>query len=267
MNIFRLFGQSNPELKFTKQYFKKLKTEVQGLELVSLKELEIKTKHNGKDLTHYLNNAYSEYVREGENKNEVFDRYIKSALTLYQPKPAFSHDQIVPNIKDWRYLKELKRIQQNDEIEYVYEKYNDELLIFYAQDTEHSISYLVKDDIKEYNIEIEILKEKSIKNLLNILPNIESHGEDGYFMLTAGGDYEASLILEESIWTKENFQVNGEIIIGVPARDLVLITGSEDKEGLERLKSTVTEVNQTGNHLVSDKLFILRDGKFEVYKQ
>jgi uncharacterized protein YtpQ (UPF0354 family) len=263
--MFGLFGQSNPELKFTKQYFKRLKNQVTGLELVSLSELEIKTKHNGKDLTHYLNNAYSEYVRETENPDEIFDRYIKSAMTLYQPKPEFSHDKIVPNIKDWLYLEELRKIQPNNEIEYVYEKYNDELYIFYAQDTEHSISYLVKENIEEYQIETTGLKEKAIKNLLNILPEIQSHGENGYFMLTAGGDYEASLILEESIWTKDNFNVNGEIVIGIPTRDLVLITGSENEEGIKRLKEIINEVNQTGNHLVSDKLFSWRNGKFEVF--
>jgi len=265
INMLGLFGQSNPELKFTKQYFKKLKREVQGLELISLKELEIKTKYNGKDLTHLLNNAYSEYVREEENKNEVFERYIKSALTLYHPKPEFSFDKIVPNIKDWRYLEELRKIQQHKEVEYVYERYNDELYIFYAQDSEHSISYLIKNDIKEYEIETEGLKENSIKNLLNILPEIKSHGENGYFILTAGGDYEASLILEQSIWTKENFAVKGEIVIGIPARDLVLITGSEDEEGIKRLKETINEVNQTGNHLVSEKIFIWKQGKFEIY--
>lgn len=264
--MFGLFGQSNPELKFTKLYLKKLKKEVQDLELVSLKELEIKTKHNGQDLTHFLNNAYSEYVREEENQNEIIDRYIKSSLILYQPKPEFSYDRIVPNIKDWRYLEELKRIHPNKEIEYVFEKYNEELYIFYAQDTEHSISYLIKDNIQEYKINTEGLKEKAVENLLNILPEIKSHGENGYFMLMAGGDYEASLILEKSIWTNENFQIKGDILIGVPARDLIFITGSEDKEGIKRMKDTIIEVNQTGNHLVSDKIFIWRDGKFEIFK-
>ncbi|MCB9278070.1 MAG: DUF1444 family protein [Lewinellaceae bacterium] len=267
MNIFGLFGPSNPELQFTRLYFKKLKKKIQGLALVSLKELEIKTKFKGNDLTHYLNNAYAEYVREKYDKNEIIDRYIRAALTLYQPKPEYSHDRIVPNIRDRRYLEELRRIRQNKEIEYVYEEYNDELYIFYAQDTEHSISYLVKDNIEEYSIETAGLKERAIKNLLNILPNIESQGENGYFMLTAGGNYEASLILVESIWTPENFNIKGEIVIGVPARDLVLITGSEDKEGLERLKSTVFEVNQTGNHLVSDKLYIYQNGKFAIFGQ
>ena len=263
--MFGLFGQSNPKLKFTKEYFKQLKKEVEGLELVCLKELEIKTKYKGKDLTHLLNNAYAEYVREEDDKSEVIERYIKSAITLYHPKPEFSPDKIVPNIKDWRYLEELKAIQENGEIAYVYEKYNEELYIFYAQDTEHSISYLVKDDIEELKIETEGLKERATKNLLKILPKIESHGENGYYMLTAGGDYEASLILENSIWPKENFKVKGNIVIGLPARDLVLITGSQDLKGLEKLKTTVLEVNQTGNHLVSDKIFIFQDGKFEIF--
>lgn len=265
--MFGLFKHTSPELKFTKQYFKKLKEEVKDIELVELSELMIKTKHNGKDLTHYLNNAYAEYLQDKDSFHEVFDRHMKSALTLYQPDQKFSHSKIVPSIKDWRYLEELKRIRPNDEIEYLYEKYNDELFIFYAQDTEHSISYLIKDNIEEYNINTEDLRATSIENLLNILPEIQSHGENGYFMLTAGGDYEASLILEESIWTKENFKVKGEIVIAVPARDLVLITGNEDREGLKRLQETIAEINQTGSYLVSDKLFIWGGGKFEVYDE
>ncbi|MFK7901150.1 MAG: hypothetical protein AB8B61_10385 [Cyclobacteriaceae bacterium] len=107
--MFRLFGQTNSELKFTKLYLKKLQKEVKGLKLVNFKELEIKTKYNGEDLTHYLDNAYSEYERKENNKNEVINRYIQSTLTLYQPTPKFSNDQIIPNIKDRRYIEELKK--------------------------------------------------------------------------------------------------------------------------------------------------------------
>jgi len=249
--MFGLFEKSNPKLKFTKEYFKKLKKHVQGLELVFLKELEIKTKHDGKDLTHYLDNAYSQFVRDKKNKSEVINTYLKSALTLYQSQPQFSYDKIVPNIKDSRFIEEIMKIQQDEDIPYVFEKYNEELYVLYAQDTENSISYLIKDNIKEYNIETEGLQKRAIENLLKILPKIESHNDNGYYKITAGGDYEASLILDKTIWTKDNFQVLGEIVIGIPARDLVLLTGSEDVAGLKRLNSTVAERNRTGHHLVS----------------
>lgn len=267
MNIFGFTGKSNPEIIFTRRFFKKLKKNVKGLELVRLKELEINTKYKDKVFGHFLNNAYAEYVREEENKNEVIERYVHSAATLYKPEPEFAPAQIVPVIKDRRYVEGLREIQQNKEAAYVFERYNEDLFIFYARDSEHSIRYLMKDDIQEYNIETEGLQKRAIENLMNVLPKIESHGENGYYMLTAGGAYEASLILVKSIWTKENFTVVGEMVIGIPARDLVLITGSEDREGLNRLKSTVMEVNQTGDHLVSDQLFIYQKGKFQIFNE
>ena len=75
----------------------------------------------------------------------------------------------------------------------------------------------------------------------------------------------SSLILLD-IWNKENFPVNGEILIGIPARDVVLLTGSNDNENIERLKKKIKEINDCGDHIVSNSVFILKNGKFEKWK-
>lgn len=264
--MFGLFKSSNKALSFTKKYYKALEKQVEGLQLISLTDLEIKTKHNEHEHTHYLDNAYSEYVRTTQNKEEVIERYILSALDLYYPKEEFSIEKIVPIIKDRRFVKEIKSLENSDQGQYVFEKYNEGLYIFYAQDLENSMSYLIQENLAEHNISRPDLRAMATNNLMTILPNIERHGDNGYFMLTAGGDYEASLILDQSIWTKEYFPVKGEIIIGIPSRDVLLITGSEEVENIARLKTTVEEINQTGDHLVSDKIFACRQGSFELFE-
>jgi len=82
-------------------------------------------------------------------------------------------------------------------------------------------------------------------------------------MLTMGGNYESSLILLD-IWKKDNFPVDGDIVIGVPARDLIFVTGSNDKENIQRIKDKVKEVNDMGDHVVSNKLFVLTENKFKI---
>ena len=77
--------------------------------------------------------------------------------------------------------------------------------------------------------------------------------------------YESSLILVEDIWTKENFPVEGEIVIGVPARDVLVVCGSEDAEGLAKLESVISDIYSGGDHIISDKKFVFRNGKFEVF--
>lgn len=265
-NMFGLFGQSNKKLDFTKEYFEILKQNISNIELISLKELEIKTKIQGNEHTHFLDNAYNEYSGDEEIKSEVINRYINSSLETYKPKTPFSLDQVVPVIKTQAYIDELLRITGQEEVNTLYEKYNSELYIFYARDLENSISYITKEEAVELNLEISNINGLAIDNLLNRV-SIERHGELGYYMVTAGGDYEASLILASSIWTKENFQVEGKIVIGVPSRDVVLVTGSENESGIETLRSKINEIHSTGSYVISNSLFILDNGKFEVWNK
>ena len=91
---------------------------------------------------------------------------------------------------------------------------------------------------------------------------IERHGENCYYMLLADGNYESSMILLD-IWNEENFKVNGDFVVGIPSRDLLIITGKNDAENIKKLKQTISEINENGDHLVSEKLFEYRNGKFE----
>ena len=47
-------------------------------------------------------------------------------------------------------------------------------------------------------------------------------------MLKAGGDYEASLLLFDDIWRDGQVKVDGDIVVAVPAKDVLLVTGSNN---------------------------------------
>jgi uncharacterized protein YtpQ (UPF0354 family) len=51
-------------------------------------------------------------------------------------------------------------------------------------------------------------------------------------MITAGGDYEASLLLFDDIWSGGQIKVEGDIVVAVPAKNVLLITGSQNRKGL-----------------------------------
>lgn len=85
-------------------------------------------------------------------------------------------------------------------------------------------------------------------------------------MVNAGGVYEASLILLPSIWTKENFPVDGDFIVAIPTRDLLMITGSKNKEGIDKLKEIVNDAYTNGNYQVSSNLFRWTGKTFEKYE-
>ena len=250
------------ETEFSTEFAKRLIDKIEGLKIYSIKGLEIQTEYeNSNEYKHFLNNCYSEYLREPESIEEVFEKYLNSSNSLYKPNETINISDILPVIKDERFIQSVLEINPDFEKNHTYEKYNDELYIFYVEDTETNINYLTQEDFEKLNIEKSELKKIAIENLTNSI-EIERHGENGYFMLLADGNYESSMILLD-IWSKENFKVNGEIVVGIPSRDLLIITGKNDTENIKKLKQTINEINENGDHLVSEKLFEYKNGKFE----
>lgn len=251
------------ENEFAKKFAKELLKKVNGLRITSIRNLEIVAEYKGvNDYKHFLDNCYLEYIGEAKLINEIIERYINAAYEIYLPKENVNPGRIFPIVKDKRFIKGLREANVDFEKSHIFESYNDELFVFYAEDRENTIHYLSKDDLKDINFPIDNLKEKAIENLENSI-KIERHGDNGYFMITAGGNYESSLILL-NIWDHENFHVKGDFVIGIPSRDVLFVTGTQDSENLHRLYDSVEKINETGDHIVSDKIFELRNGKFEV---
>ncbi|MFI2741277.1 DUF1444 family protein [Zhouia sp. PK063] len=257
------------EMDFTKWYLESLKKAYPEVIFKIESELTIKADFNGKEFSHYLDNSYKEYQLDKDSLKQVISKYVASSADLYKEKEDINIDRIIPIIKPIDYLNDLMQLAKDKEDKepwIVYEKYNDKLIIVYGEDTEKSIKYFSKDDFSGLNIDKDTLLEMAVKNLNRILPDIQSLGGDGNFGLAAGGDFEASLILLKSIWTKENFDVDGDFVIAIPNRDLLFITGSNNKAEIERIRDIAIDSYKTGNHQVSPYLFIWTGDKFEEYK-
>ncbi|WP_143017696.1 hypothetical protein [Riemerella columbipharyngis] len=66
------------------------------------------------------------------------------------------------------------------------------------------------------------------------------------------------------IWSKEHFDVKGDIVVGIPARDVLLVTGSEDTENLVKMRKIAADIFETGAHIITDSLFVFRSGIFQI---
>lgn len=252
------------ETEFALKFINFLRKKVNGIDVVYKNGLEIATKYNGGEYRHFLDNAFSEYSRDPKDLKNIIQRYIESALSMYdETEQLFSIRQIVPIVKNKRFVESLKELNgTNFESRHVYEPYNGDLFIFYAADTEYNIEYLQQKHLQELGIVKDELRQIAIENLGNML-EIKKHDGDLMYMITAGGSYEASIILM-NVWNKETFPVKGNIVVGIPTRDMLLITGSENSEGLHKLYDLIENANLNGDHLVSEKMFELVNGKFEI---
>jgi len=252
------------EKQFTQHYLKEIQKVFTEVDFKATSNLTITAKHSGLEYQHSLDNAYNQYRQNPESLDKVVSTYINAAVDIYMPAQEINIKKIVPVIKPRDYMENIKKLTQKkeDERKILFDKYDDDLVIMYGEDKDSSISYLNTDDISKLKIEKEKLLDLSLGNLKNIVTDIKRNGDDGVYMVTAGGDYEATLILWKELWKKETFPIKGEIVIAIPNRDLLLITGSEDKEGIEQIKKIANESYNAGNYEISPHLYKWNGEKF-----
>lgn len=232
-------------------------------------EMIIKSDYKGYQSRHYLENSYREYQFDKDSLSQVISKYVAAAADSFKGNHEIQIDHIVPLIRSVDFLQEVMSIAGQfgaTDSSIVYQGYNDKLIIVYAEDTKNNINYITKPEFDKLNIAKDMLLDLAVNNLIRILPDLQKFGEDGCFAIAAGGDYEASLILLKSIWSKEYLDVDGDFVIAIPNRDLLIITGSNNKNGIERVKGLATEMYQKENYQISPDLFIWTGQKFEEYK-
>jgi len=259
--------------QFTREFAESLRQSQPGLGVVIVRDLELKiTSADGRSSTSFLDNAYDMYKQEPTAKADVMQKFITAGLeTINSLKEGVVRERIVPVIKDRPWLEESRQALLSrgakEVPHYVYEDFSPDLIVLYAEDSLKNIRYLVPKDLELARIDRSELRKFACENLKRLLPKIERHGTNGLYMLTAGGDYEASLLLLDSIWNDGQMEVNGDIVIAVPTRDLLLVTGSRNPLGIEKMKQMVKEASSRGAYRLTQKLFVYRNGHFGEFKE
>jgi uncharacterized protein YtpQ (UPF0354 family) len=278
--VMGFFGCSNSGTesreKFTEEYAASLRSALPDVTVKITGPLEVRTVGKaGGETTCFLENAYTDYKASPADKADVIKRYTGSFVeTLHSAgaSDAIDTTRIVPVIKDKAYLQEVKeslkaRGVDVSKMNQVFEEYNSELVIVYAEDTPSNMRYFNADDLKKTGLQLSDLRSLAVKNLLRLVPDIKFQGSDGTYMVTAGGDYEACLLLSRSLWEGGQMKVDGEYVVAIPSRDLLLVTGSENKAGIEKLREIAAKMTKEASHGLTPLLFIYRKGTFQVYNE
>ncbi|TQV80498.1 DUF1444 family protein [Denitrobaculum tricleocarpae] len=259
---------------FAKLVLEELHSEVPDYEVRIAGRLHLTLKPpEGEAFQVYLDNAYKLYQTSPELRSDIISSYMVAWLNPGHSEVAdIDVSKVVPVIKDTGYIPRLQqsvRASGADLSEWrvpAHEPYNRELVVLFAEDTDRSIRYLSEQDLVEIGFEAENRLERAIENLRGLLPDIRLYGGNGTYGLGAGGDYEASILLLANVWKSDKIAVNGELVVAVPARNTLAVTGSEDAEGLAALRRIIASTMQEEAYTLTDRLFVYRDGRFVLYE-
>lgn len=257
----------SPE-QFTEEFRAALATAMPNATVTVIEPLHLSVKApQGETARALLDNAYSEYSGNPAAKSDVIARYVASFADSTKESGPLNPRQIVPVIKDRGWSKDVKRAAKargaDSTAEQVVEELNEDLVIVYAEDTPQNIRYFGPKDLQEAGVQKNQLRALAIENLRRILPPPEAVNGPLISMLTAGGDYVPSLLLIDEIWSGDKLDVEGEIVVAIPTRDVLLFTGSKNKEGVKKLRELAKKTAADGPYSLTDRLFVYRDGTFK----
>jgi uncharacterized protein YtpQ (UPF0354 family) len=257
--------------EFQEEFVELLEKRVPDVRVFVQRELELKiVRKDGSDYNIFLRNAYQSYQGDPKSKEDVMVRFLRAFIEDTERQgQGLDRERIVPVIKGTAFVTSTTEMlrKRGQPFTLVHESYNPELVILYAEDRAGSMRYLTEDNLKELGMSLEELRALAIQNLRRLIgDSIQLSGQDGVFMMTAGGDYDASLLLAEPIWTSGQVNVSGDIVVAIPVRGALLVTGNDDPEKIKTMREIARVLSHQAPYQLTDKLFVFRGGHFEVFE-
>jgi len=114
-------------------------------------------------------------------------------------------------------------------------------------------------------MEMNELRPLACANLTGLLGDPDIKLEQGLHRIRAGGDYDACVLLLDQFWSDANIPVDGELVTAVPARDFLVVTGSNDTAAVARLKRLAQEVASQASYRLTSQLFVRRANRWVPY--
>jgi hypothetical protein len=135
-----------------------------------------------------------------------------------------------------------------------------DLFVAYAFDSPESFRFMTGEEGGALGISFPELRQIAEDNLRDKLPEVELTSSGPVHILSAGGNFEASLLLLGDLWEQMAEQVKGSLVACAPARDLLYFTGLEERGGVRSLAQYVEKMYPQAMHPVS-KALLLREEK------
>jgi uncharacterized protein YtpQ (UPF0354 family) len=142
-----------------------------------------------------------------------------------------------------------------------------DLILFYGFDQPNYFTMVAHRDLARLSLDKRRLHSIAVANLRRTIPQPELRQiSPGVFMLTCGGNFEATTLLLDDVWQQVSAMVSGDLVVAVPARDIVIFTGTDNHDGLALMRSKVSHVLETGDHTLTRHFLVRSDTGWRLYE-
>lgn len=238
MNLFKIFSTKPDGEKFAQMMIEAIHEN--GIQRTVIYEPEgFKLKIGENDYL-YLNNAYTDYLNAKESqRKDVIQTYIKAVLSMETDIPKSLDDvvsDILPTVHSRSFFELSKlKLDKQSELETPYQVISKHLAVGLCYDTPNSVMYLNQSHLNEWRISFDDLLNKAKDNLWKKTCNQFDSLMPGVYISKYQDIYDASRLL---FWERINYlDVQGKPVAAVPDRNTLIVTGSDDENGLLYMSS------------------------------
>ncbi len=146
----------------------------------------------------------------------------------------------------------------------IHEEWFADLVVGYTVGPPYGEQWVTAADLADLDMRPRSLRRNAADNLEARLDRVEVHGLPPVFTLSFDG-VESALLTSDEVWESLAGQVEGEIVVGVPARDVMFVTGTDSQAGLEKVHRACERIFFAGSeNLVSPNLLVRRGAGWEL---
>ncbi|MBI5548754.1 MAG: hypothetical protein HY901_33140 [Deltaproteobacteria bacterium] len=205
--------------------------------------------HFGDDRTFYLGNLYEEYRRTGAfRRARVFEFVIQQALATAPEVPEdflAARKGLMPSVRDPLTF-DLQRLRlpvqapgaDASKLDPVWQPLGDDYSVSLVFDGPQTMSYLNRDQFKTWDVPFERALEYALDNLA-ARPFRQVLASKGLWGFDTSDSYDSARLLLLDLM--RSLDLRGRPVAVIPNRELLLVAGEDDPEGLEALVELATE--------------------------
>lgn len=184
-----------------------------------------------------------------------------------QPSAKRDRASIVPRIKHTNFIGAVMQVNPAPEDIPLTEPLVGDLVVTYAFDLPGTFEMFTTRDMNELGMTRAEVRSAAIANLRKQVAQVRTEGTPPVFMLVTGNDLEACLLLLDDVWEPYARKVSGEMVVAVPTRELVFVTGSNSKAGMQVIREVIVESRkEEKTHSLTQHLLTRRNGKWVIFQ-
>jgi uncharacterized protein YtpQ (UPF0354 family) len=224
----------------------------------------------GMQVNQFLGNAYAAYQKSPADMDAIIAAHLDAAPTGQEADPATRRASILPLVKTTMWLatslKQLDAAGIENKEAFITEPLTDELLVAFVEDKPEAMSYVAPGELEALGLTREQLMPLALENLRRQLPALTVEGQDGRYGVRADGNYDASFVFLAQEW-RDRVEIKGDPVVAVPARDELLVCGSEDSDSVRSLRDMAARIMAQSAYGLSAQLYTWKDGKLVVFTE